>query len=86
MFPSFSSDALPSSFDADAVRQAAFAHGTSVLELQRQLAAVQLEQLAASQAHLTALASAQNKAFTDGLAMMFDAQKSALDLWKPTAE
>jgi len=83
-------DFFQAGFDAEAVRSSSYEQGVKVLELQRKMATAQLDQLMAiteaSQKQAAAFSELQAKAMRDGLGMVLDAQKSAVDMWKPAAQ
>jgi hypothetical protein len=92
MFDAFNNDAFANNFfknafDADAFRKATYEQGVKMLDLQRQMATAQLDQMVAlteaSQKQLHTVADLQAKAVRDSMGMVLDAQKSAVEMWKP---
>jgi len=93
MFDFFSPDAFAKAFspaqgfDAEAIRKASYEHGLKVLELQQAVAQTQLEQARAfaelSRQQTESMAALQADAMRQGVTAMLDAQKSALELFKP---
>lgn len=84
----FSADFMNGAFDTDSVRKSFYEQGVKMLDMQQKLASMQLEQMKvfteASHKQATALVELQAKAMQDGIGMMLDAEKSAVDMWKPT--